>query len=87
MRKPFKILAIAGCLLTAVIVGPLPIVPWLFLVLGLHILVCEFETGRDWVRGVRRRWPLLSRWIAFARAQRWAPRRLHHFDDLTDPAK
>jgi hypothetical protein len=87
MRKPFKILAIVACLLTAVIVGPLPIVPYLFLLLGLHILVCEFETGRDWVRGARRRWPLLSRWIAFARGQSWAPRRLHTFDELTDPAK
>jgi hypothetical protein len=30
---------------------------------------------------------LLSRWIAFAREQSWAPRRLHRFDEMTDPAK
>jgi hypothetical protein len=87
MRKPLKILAIAGCLILAVLGGPLPLVSWLFLLFGLHILVCEFETGRDWVRGARARWPWLSRRIAQARASRWAPRRLHDFDEMTDPGK
>jgi hypothetical protein len=54
---------------------------------GLHILVCEFETGREWVRGARARWPLLSRWIVRARSHPWAPGRLHAFDELTDPLK
>ena len=87
MRKPLKILAIVSCLILAILGGPLPFVSYLFLLFGLHILVCEFETGREWVRGARARWPVLSRWIVRARASRWAPRRLHHFDDLTDPLK
>lgn len=87
MRKPLKILSIVTCLILALLGGPLPLVSWLFLLFGLHILVCEFETGRDWVRSARARWPLLSRWIGRARASRWAPRRLHDFDELTDPEK
>jgi hypothetical protein len=87
MGKPLKILAIVSCLILAVLGGPLPLVSYLFLLFGLHILVCEFETGRDWVRTVRARWPVLSRFIARARRHPWAPRRLHHFDDLTDPLK
>jgi hypothetical protein len=87
MRKPLKILAIVGCLILAVLGGPLPLVSYLFLLFGLHILVCEFETGREWVRGARARWPLLSRWIVRARSHPWAPGRLHAFDELTDPLK
>ena len=86
MPKPFKALTAIGCLGLAVIGGVLPVVGWLFLVLALHVLVSEFETGRDWVKGLRRRWPLLSRWIAEARSHRWAPSRLRRFVDLTDPA-
>ena len=81
MRRPAKILTLVGCLSLAAIVG------WLFLVFALHVLVSEFETGRAWVRGLRRRWPPpLSRWIADARRHPWAPSRLHRFDDLTNPA-
>jgi len=59
----------------------------MFFVAALHLLVSEFETGRDWIRGARRRWPFLSRQIVRARAHRWAPQRLHKFDELTDPLK
>jgi hypothetical protein len=60
-------------------------VGWLLLVLAFHILVSEFETGRDWVKGALRR--VLSRFIAQARDHPWAPQRLHRFDDLTNHAK
>jgi hypothetical protein len=86
LRKPLKVLTIMGCLGLAAIGGVLPVVGWMFFVLALHVLVSEFETGRDWVKGARRRWPVLSHWIAHARGHRWAPRRLHSFDDLTNPA-
>ena len=65
--------------------GVLPFVGWLFLVFALHVLVSEFETGRDCVRDLRRRWPGLSRWIAEARNHPRAPRRLRRFDELTRP--
>ena len=84
MLKP---LTLAGCLVLAALGGVLPFVGWLFLVAALHVLVSEFETGRDWIKGARRRWPFLSRQIARARRHSWAPRRLHSFDDLTNPAK
>jgi hypothetical protein len=84
--KPAKILTLLGCLGLVAVGGVLPVVGWLFLVLALHVLVSEFETGRDWIKGARRRWPLLSRWIADARSHPWAPGRLHRFDDLTNPA-
>jgi hypothetical protein len=87
MYKPLKPLTLAGCLALAALGGVLPFVGWLFLVLALHVLVSEFETGRDWIKGARRRWPFLSRQIVRARDHRWAPQRLHKFDDLTDPAK
>ena len=52
------------------------------------VLVSEFETGRDWIRGIRRRWPFLSRQIArAARTHPQARGRLRRFDELTDPAK
>ena len=55
MPKPFKVLPIMGCLGLAAIGGVLPVVGWIFFVLALHVLVSEFETGRDWVKGARRR--------------------------------
>jgi len=85
--KPAKLLTLLGCLCLAAIGGVLPVVGWLFLVLALHVLVSEFETGRDWIKGARRRWPFLSRWIVEARSHPWAPSRLQRFDDLTNPAK
>jgi hypothetical protein len=54
MPKPLKLLALLGCLALAVLGGLLPGVGWLLLVLAFHILVSEFETGRDWVKGARR---------------------------------
>ena len=87
MSKPFRVLTLIGCLGLATMGGVLPFVGWIFLVLALHVLVSEFETGRDWVRGARRRWPILSRFMAQARHHPWAPQRLHRFDDLTNPAK
>lgn len=85
MYKPFKPLTLAGCLALAALGGVLPFVGWMFLVASLHMLVSEFETGRGWIRSARRRWPFLSRQIVRARSHRWAPRRLHEFDELTDP--
>jgi hypothetical protein len=85
MRRPAKILTLLGCLSLAAMGGVLPFVGWLFLVFALHVLVSEFETGRDWIKGLRRRWPALSRWITDARSHPWAPSRLHRFDDLTNP--
>ena len=87
MPKPAKLLTLLGCLGLAAIGGVLPVVGWLFLVVALHVLVSEFETGRDWIKSARRRWPFLSRWIVGARRHPWAPGRLHRFDDLTNPAK
>jgi hypothetical protein len=87
MPKPLKLLTLMACLALAALGGVVPFVGWLFLVAALHVLVSEFETGRDWIKGARRRWPFLSRQIARARGHRWAPRRLHRFDELTDPAK
>ena len=85
MPKPFKVLTLVACLGLATIGGVLPFVGWLFLVFALHVLVSEFETGRDWVKGIRRRWPFVSRWIVQVRSHRWAPSRLERFDDLTNP--
>ena len=85
--KPAKILTFLGCLGLAAVGGVLPVVGWLFLVVALHVLVSEFETGCDWIKGARRRWPILSRWIAGARSHPWAPGRLRRFDELTNPAK
>jgi uncharacterized membrane protein YbaN (DUF454 family) len=88
MRKPLMILAIAALLGLAVLGALLPVLQgWVFLILALYLLATEFEIGRVWVRRARRRWPVLSRWIAAARGHRWAPRHLHEFDDLTDPSK
>ena len=88
MRKPLMALAIVALLLLSVLGGLLPILQgWIFFVLALYLLATEFEIGRVWVRKARRRWPTLSRWIAAARAHRWAPRHLGQFDDLTDPSK
>lgn len=82
------VLAIAACLVMSVVGGLLPILQgWIFFVLALYLLATEFEVGRKWVKAARRRWPVLSRWIAAARRHRWAPRYLHDFDDLTDPDK
>ena len=87
MRRPAKILTLVGCLGLAAMGGVLPFVGWLFLAFALHVLVSEFETGRDWIKGLRRRWPALSRWIVEARSHPWVPSRLHRFDDLTNPAR
>jgi hypothetical protein len=87
MCKPTKLLTLAGCLALAALGGVLPFVGWMFLVAALHTLVSEFETGRDWIRNVRRRWPFLSRQIVRARCHPWAPDRLQKFDELTDPLR
>ena len=87
MPKPAKLLTILGCLALAALGGVLPVVGWIFFLLALRVLVSEFETGRDWVKGVRRRWPLLSRWIVQARDHPWAPPHLRRLDDLTRPIK
>jgi uncharacterized membrane protein YbaN (DUF454 family) len=88
MRKPLMALAIAGLLVLTVLGGLLPILQgWIFFVLALYLFATEFDSGRRMVKWARRRWPILSRWIAAARSHRWAPRRLHEFDDLTDPSK
>jgi len=81
------VLTLIGCLGLAALGGVLPFVGWLLLVFALHVLVSEFETGRVWVKCLRRRWPRLSRWIARARGHRWAPSHLHAFDELTDPGR
>ena len=68
--------------------GLLPILQgWIFFVLALYLLATEFETGRLWVKGARRRWPWLNRWIERARDHRWAPSHLKEFEDLTDPTE
>ena len=88
MRKPLMALAIVVLLLLSVLGGLLPILQgWIFFVLALYLFATEFASGRTCVKWARRRWPALSRWIAAARAHRWAPRHLHEFDDLTDPSK
>jgi uncharacterized membrane protein YbaN (DUF454 family) len=88
MRKLLMALAIAGCVVLALVGFALPILQgWIFLVLALYLLASEFETGRRWVIAARRRWPVLSRWIKKGRAHRWAPRHLRDFDDLTDPSR
>ena len=82
------VLAIVALLILSVIGGLLPVLQgWIFFVLALYLLATEFETGRNWVKGARRRWPSLSQWIVRARDHRWAPRRLREFEDLTDPGK
>jgi hypothetical protein len=55
LPKPFKVLTPIGCLGLAALGGVLPFVGWTFLVFALHVLVHEFETGRDWIKGMRRR--------------------------------
>lgn len=86
MRKPLMALAIVVLLILTVVGGVLPFLQgWIFLVIALYLLASEFETGREWVIRARRKWPALSRWIAGAKNHRWAPRHLHHFDELTDP--
>jgi uncharacterized membrane protein YbaN (DUF454 family) len=88
MRKPLMVLAIAACLVLSVVGGLLPILQgWIFFVIALYLLATEFETGRLWVKGARRRWPWLNRWIERARDHRWAPSHLKEFEDLTDPTK
>ena len=88
MRKPLMALAVVGCVVLAIVGSALPVMQcWIFLVLALYLLATEFDSGRRWVRAMRRRWPLLSRWIRKARDHRWAPRHLRDFEDLTDPAK
>jgi uncharacterized membrane protein YbaN (DUF454 family) len=86
MRKPLIILAIAVCLVMTVVGGLIPILQgWIFFVLAVFLFATEFETGQRWVKAARRRWPVLSEWIAKARDHKWAPRKLAEFDALTDP--
>ena len=88
MRKPLMAVAIAACLVMAVIGGFVPILQgWIFFVLALYLLATEFHTGRKWVKSARRRWPALNRWIQWSRDHHLAPRRLREFEDLTDPSK
>ena len=88
MRKPMMSVAIAACLVMAVVGGFLPFLQgWIFFVLALYLLATEFHTGRKWVKAARRRWPWLDRWIVRSRQHRWAPRHLKEFEDLTDPSK
>ncbi len=82
------VLLIVVLLALSLLGGLLPILQgWIFFVLALYVFATEFEIGRVWVKHARRRWPLLSRWIAAARGHRWAPQHLQEFDDLTDPSK
>ena len=61
MRKPLMVLAIVVLLILTVVGGLLPFLQgWIFFVLALYLLASEFETGRDWVRRARRRWPALD---------------------------
>jgi len=86
MRKPLIALAIVALLIMTVVGGVLPFLQgWIFFVIALYLLASEFDTGRDWVKRARRKWPALSRWIGSAKNHRWAPRHLRHFDELTDP--
>jgi hypothetical protein len=88
MRKLVAALAIAACLVMAVVGGLLPILQgWIFFVVALYLLATEFESGRLWVKAARRRWPFLNRWIVRARHHKWAPSHLEEFEDLTDPTK
>jgi uncharacterized membrane protein YbaN (DUF454 family) len=88
MRKPLMALAVAGCVVLALVGFALPVLQgWIFLVLALYLLATEFESGRRWVTAMRRRWPILSRWMKKGRDHRWAPRHLRSLDDLTDPEK
>ena len=88
MRKLVAALAIAACLVMAVVGGLLPILQgWIFFVVALYLLATEFETGRLWVKTARRHWPFLNRWIVRARHRKWAPSHLREFEDLTDPTK
>ena len=88
MRKPLMALAIAGCLILTVIGGLLPFLQgWIFFVIALYLFATEFETGRHMVKWARGRWPFVNRWIERACEHRWAPKRLHEFDQLTDPKK
>jgi uncharacterized membrane protein YbaN (DUF454 family) len=88
MRKPLMALLIGALLVLTVLGGLIPILQgWIFFVLALYLFATEFATGRTWVKRARRRWPVLSRWIAAARDHRWAPRQLREFDDLTDPSR
>lgn len=88
MRKPLMALAVVACLVMSVVGGLLPFLQgWIFFVLGLYLLATEFETGREWVKRARGRWPVLDRWIVQARDHKWAPSHLKEFEDLTDPAK
>ena len=62
MRKPLVVLAIVACLIMSVIGGLVPILQgWIFFVLALYLFATEFETGRQYVKAARRRWPALSR--------------------------
>ena len=80
--------AIVSCLIMSVVGGLLPILQgWIFFVIALYLLATEFEHGRLWVKGLRRRWPWLNRWIERARDHRWAPSRLKEFEDITDPKR
>ena len=88
LRKAVMVVAIGLCLIMSVVGGLLPILQgWIFFVIALYLLATEFETGRRWVRVMRRRWPGLSRLIADASTHRWAPRKLKEFEELTDPAR
>ena len=86
MRTPLKLLTLAGCVALLILWSVLPIVGWLCLLLALHMLVSEFETGRAWVRGARRRSPLVDRWIVRACEHRWAPSRIHKLEVMTKPS-
>jgi uncharacterized membrane protein YbaN (DUF454 family) len=88
VRKPLMAVAIVCCLVMSVVGGLLPILQgWIFFVIALYLLATEFEAGREWVKGARRRWPRLNGWIRQARDHRWAPSHLKEFEDLTDPKR
>jgi len=88
MRKPLMVLAIAALLALSIVGSLLPILQgWVFFVMALYFFASEFEAGRAWVKRARRRWPVLSRWIARARDHKWAPRHLKEFEEITDPSQ
>jgi uncharacterized membrane protein YbaN (DUF454 family) len=88
MRKPLMAVAIVACLIMTVVGGLVPVLQgWIFFVIALYLLATEFESGRQWVKAGRRRWPWLDRWIERTRDHRWAPRHLKEFENLTNPKR
>ena len=87
LRKPLMILAIALLLVLGTLTLLVPFLHEALFLFAFYLMAMEFETGRAFVKDVRRRWPFPSRLIARAHGSRWSPSALGEFDDLTNPAK